>query len=113
MASAPASSFHYTPAAEGCQIGRGPEECGKQAIRRFAPNTEAWSHDARRAAWRTPAEIKDVFRNASFVGRNRVVFNVKGNDYRVVVAIHYAHGIAYIRFVGTHQEYERIDAASV
>jgi len=73
----------------------------------------AWHHDARRAAWRTPAEIKDVFRNASFVGRNRVVFNVKGNDYRVVVAIHYAHGIAYIRFVGTHQEYERIDAASV
>ena len=73
----------------------------------------AWCHDARRAAWRTPAEIKDVFRNASFVGRNRVVFNVKGNDYRVVVAIHYAHGIVYVRFVGTHQDYERIDAGTI
>jgi mRNA interferase HigB len=73
----------------------------------------AWYHDARRAAWRTPAEIKDVYRNASFVGRNRVVFNIKGKDYRVVVAIHYPHGIVYVRFVGTHQDYERIDAGTI
>jgi len=73
----------------------------------------AWYHDARRAAWRTPAEIKDVYRNASFVGRNRVVFNIKGDDYRVVVAIHYPHGIVYVRFVGTHQDYERIDAGTI
>jgi len=74
---------------------------------------QAWYHDARRAVWRTPAEIKDVYRNASFVGRSRVVFNIKGNDYRLVVAIHYPHGIIYVRFVGTHQEYERIDAGTI
>ena len=60
------------------------------------------------------ADIKSVYRNASFVGNNRVVFNVKGNDYRLVVAIQYQiDGIVYIRFVGTHQEYDRINAATV
>ena len=73
----------------------------------------AWYFDVKRATWHTPADIKDVYRNASFVGHNRVVFNVKGNDYRLIVMVQYQAGIVYIRFVGTHQDYDRIDAATV
>lgn len=58
-------------------------------------------------------DIKTVFRNASFVGNDMVVFNLKGNTYRLVVSISYEHGIVFIRFLGTHQEYDRIDAAKV
>jgi mRNA interferase HigB len=74
---------------------------------------QAWYPDARRAVWRTPADIKSVYRNASFVGNNRVVFNIKGNQYRLVVAVQYEHGIVYIRFVGTHEEYDEIDVAAI
>ena len=73
----------------------------------------AWYDDARRANWRAPGDIKAIYRNASFLGNNRVVFNIKGNAYRLVVAINYAAGIAYIRFVGTHAEYDRIDAQTI
>ena len=74
---------------------------------------QAWYHDARRSAWRSPADIKAVYRNASIVANNRVVFNIKGNQYRLVVAVNYKFGIVYIRFVGTHQEYDRIDVTTV
>ncbi len=73
----------------------------------------AWHHDAQQSVWRTPAEIKRVYRNASITGSNRVVFNIKGNTYRLVVAVQYEHGIVYIRFVGTHEEYDRIDVTRV
>lgn len=74
---------------------------------------QAWYADAKRAAWKAPADIKDVYRNASFVANNRVMFNIKGNRYRLVVAMQYEHGIVYTRFVGTHREYDRIDAATI
>lgn len=77
------------------------------------PALQAWYHDVKQAAWRTPADIKSVYRSASLVGNNRVVFNVKGNEYRLVVAVQYQLGIVYIRFVGTHQDYDRVDAATV
>jgi len=63
--------------------------------------------------WESPAEIKAVYSNVSFVADNRVVFNIKGNRYRLIVAVQYKHGIVFIRFVGTHHEYDRIDAATV
>ena len=74
---------------------------------------QAWYDDTQRAQWRTPADIKNVYRNASFIGNNRVIFNIKGNDYRLVVAINYRQGIVYIRFVGSHQAYDRIDASTI
>jgi mRNA interferase HigB len=77
------------------------------------PALQAWYHDVKQVTWRTPADIKSVYRNASFVGNNRVVFNVKGNDYRLVVAVQYQLGIVYIRFVGTHQDYDRVNPAKV
>lgn len=74
---------------------------------------KAWYNDAKHAEWKNPADIKTVYRNASFAGNDRVVFNLKGNSYRLVVAIRYEYGIVFIRFVGTHQEYDRIEAAKV
>ena len=74
---------------------------------------QAWHAEASRANWKSPAAIKEVHRNASFLANNRVVFNIKGNDYRLVVKVHYNTGIMYIRFVGTHAEYDAIDAKEV
>jgi mRNA interferase HigB len=74
---------------------------------------QAWYEDARHATWESPAAIKAVYRNASIVANNRVVFNIKGNDYRLIIAINYRFGIGYIRFVGSHAEYDKVDAATV
>ena len=74
---------------------------------------QAWYHDVKRARWKRPADVKAVYRTASVVGNNRVVFNIKGNQYRIVVAVQYQFGIVYIRLVGTHREYDRIDATTI
>jgi mRNA interferase HigB len=74
---------------------------------------QAWYADVKSAMWESPADIKKTYHNASLVANNRIVFNIKGNRYRLVVAIQYEVGIVYIRFVGTHQEYNRIDAATI
>lgn len=73
----------------------------------------AWFADASRAEWKTPRDIKAAHRNTSFLGSNRVVFNIKGNDYRLIVVVHYNRGMMYVRFVGTHTEYDAIDAGKV
>lgn len=73
----------------------------------------AWYAQASRADWAAPAQIKAAYRNASFLANNRVVFNIKGNDFRLVVAVHYNRRMLFIRFVGTHQEYGRIDAQNI
>lgn len=74
---------------------------------------QAWYVNVKNADWKTPSDVKGAYRNASFVGNNRIVFNIKGNTYRLVVAMNYQYGIIYIRFIGTHQEYDRINAATV
>ncbi|MFJ2994570.1 type II toxin-antitoxin system HigB family toxin [Pandoraea sp. NPDC087047] len=73
----------------------------------------AWHEEARTAEWASPQNIKDRYASASFVGHNRVVFNIKGNAYRLIVAIAYRLGVVYIKFVDTHAEYDKIDAATV
>ena len=73
----------------------------------------AWFEDAIHAQWQTPQDIKQRYARASFVGGNRVVFNIKGNDYRVVAALAYRFAALYIKFVGTHAQYDAIDAATV
>lgn len=73
----------------------------------------AWYAAASRAQWTRPADIKDAYRSASFLANNRVVFNLKGNDYRLVAAVHYNRGMLYVRFIGTHGEYDRVDAARI
>ncbi|GIK72114.1 MAG: hypothetical protein BroJett021_11020 [Chloroflexota bacterium] len=68
---------------------------------------------ARRAQWQSPADVKADYRSASIVGNNRVVFNIKGNTYRLVVIAAYHQGRLFIRFVGTHAEYDSIDAETI
>ena len=73
----------------------------------------AWYAIVSRVRWASPADVKAAYRNASFLGGNRVIFIIKGNDYRLVVAMHYNRQIAYIRFIGTHHQYDRINANTV
>ena len=74
---------------------------------------KAWVRTISMAQWAAPADVKAQFRNASFVGSNRVVFNIGGNKYRLIVAIAHRMQIAYVKFIGTHAEYDRVDATTV
>ena len=73
----------------------------------------AWFHDVRVADWSGPADIRAVYAYASFLANNRVVFNIHGNHYRLIVTINYPYRVVYIRFVGSHAEYNRIDATII
>ncbi len=73
----------------------------------------AWYHEAKRANWRSGADIKEKYGSASILKNNRVVFNIGGNKYRLVVKINYQAHIIYIRFIGTHQEYDKINAEEI
>jgi len=94
----------------------------KGALQRYweAPGREdaeeplrAWFAEAKAAAWKAPADIKARYRSASFIAGNRVVFNIGGNKHRLVVHVNYGFGIVLIKFVGSHAEYDKIDAATV
>ena len=92
----------------------------RKALRDFwqtHPNAEqplrAWYEEARTAAWHTPADIKAQYRTASLLGCNRVVFNIAGNKYRLIVVVRYRIQRVYVRFVGTHRQYDRINVLEV
>lgn len=74
---------------------------------------KAWLAEAKKAEWRSPQDIKALYRNASFLGDNRVVFDIAGNKYRLVVHVQYRLGIVLTKFVGTHQEYDKINAKTI
>jgi len=74
---------------------------------------DAWFHEAERAIWQNSADIKRSYATASIVSADRVVFNIKGNDYRLVAAIDYASQIVFVKWIGSHAEYDRIDARTV
>ena len=83
----------------GCADARGP--------------LHSWYVEAVKATWRTPQDIKDQYASASICGNNRVVFNVGGNKYRLVVEIKYQASIVWVKFVGAHAQYDRIDVETV
>lgn len=72
-----------------------------------------WYRHTLKADWASPADVKAEFRNASILRDGRVVFNIAGNKYRVVVWINYAYRVVYVRFIGTHAEYDEIDAQTI
>jgi mRNA interferase HigB len=74
---------------------------------------DAWFDEARRARWRSTADVKRLYATASVVSSERIVFNIKGNDYRLVAAIDFEKGIVWIKWIGTHRDYDRIDVAKV
>lgn len=73
----------------------------------------AWIDEAQKADWSSPADIKEQYRHASILKVSRVVFNIKGNDYRLIAAIAYPQKLIFIKFIGTHREYDAIDANTV
>jgi len=74
---------------------------------------EAWYQEVKMANWKNPQDIKNQFRNASVLKRGRIVFNICGNKYRLIVKIHFETQIIYIRFVGTHKEYDDVNAEEI
>jgi mRNA interferase HigB len=74
---------------------------------------ELWYHDVKSVQWQNSSDIKKRYASASFLSGNRVVFNIKGNNLRIVVVVKYTIGFVYIRFIGTHAEYDKIDAGSI
>jgi mRNA interferase HigB len=74
---------------------------------------EAWHKEAIGANWGKPNDIKEQYRSASIVGNNRIVFNICGNKYRLIVKINYHASVVYIRFVGTHEQYDKINAEEI
>jgi len=74
---------------------------------------DAWFYEAKQARWKNSADVKERYANASIVGAERVVFNIKGNDYRLVTAIDYRRGIVFIKWIGAHKDYDKIDVRTV
>lgn len=74
---------------------------------------QAWFREAKVASWKSFADIKKRYRSADCLPGDRVVFDIKGNHYRMVVRIHYNAGRVYVRFIGTHAEYDKINAETI
>jgi mRNA interferase HigB len=74
---------------------------------------KSWYEEAKNANWQNSQDIKALYRNASFVGNNRVVFNIHGNKYRLIVSVKYKFAMVYVRFVGSHAEYDKVDATTI
>jgi len=74
---------------------------------------KAWYDEASKANWKTPNDIKALYKNSSILKDSRVVFNIHGNKYRLIVKINYSFSAIYIRFIGTHKQYNKINANEV
>jgi mRNA interferase HigB len=74
---------------------------------------KTWYYEASHIDWQSPVDVKSTHGNASIIANNRVVFNIKGNTYRLIVAIRYDIGIIFIRFIGTHAEYDKVNAETI
>jgi mRNA interferase HigB len=74
---------------------------------------ESWHAETRKAQWQAPDDIKKGYSTASFLKDNRVVFNIKGNDYRLIVHVDYKRYIVRVKFIGTHADYDKINAEEI
>jgi mRNA interferase HigB len=74
---------------------------------------DAWFNEARKAQWTSTADIRRLYATASVISADRIVFNIKGNDYRLVVSVDFEKGIVWIKWIGTHRDYDRIDVREV
>ena len=86
---------------------------GDRGIRAARSQYDVWLAITRRARWSSPEDVKVSHPRASILKGGRVVFNIKGNDYRLIAAIQYQAGVLVIRFFGSHAEYDRVDAETV
>lgn len=86
---------------------------GRKDQRAVRAAVDAWYAEVTRAAWRNSTDVKRLYATASIVGADRIIFNIKGNDYRLVVSVDYEKAIVWIKWIGTHQQYDRIDVAEI
>jgi mRNA interferase HigB len=89
------------------------DRAGHRGIKAARSQYDAWLAIAVGAQWRSPEDVKASYPKASILKGGRVVFNIKGNDYRLIARVQYQAGVLAIRFFGTHAEYDRIDAETV
>jgi mRNA interferase HigB len=92
----------------------------RKALREFSDTyptaksaLDAWYHEVKRVEWRSPSDVLKLFPKARIIGKSRVIFNINNNRYRLVVKVNYASKTVFIRFVGTHKEYDRINVEEV
>ena len=74
---------------------------------------KSWFNEVSKTEWNNPNELKNEYPSASILEDNRIVFNIKGNNYRLIVKINYEYRIIWIRFIGTHGEYDKINATKI
>lgn len=74
---------------------------------------KSWFQETSNAGWKTPNDVKKEYPSASILNNNRIVFNIKGNNYRLIARINYNHQMIWIRFIGTHAEYDKINANEI
>src|ERR1700731_154306 len=86
---------------------------GHRGIKAARAQYDAWRAIAENAQWKTPQDVKKAHPKASILKGGRVVFNIKANDYRLIALVQYAAGVLMIRYFGSHEEYDRVDAESV
>ena len=86
---------------------------GQREQRAVKGALDAWFHEVDKADWVNSADVKKSYANASIVGSDRVVFNIKGNDYRLITAVDYRRKIVFIKWLGTHAAYDKVDVRTV
>lgn len=86
---------------------------GHRGIKAARAQYDAWRAIVEKAQWKRPEGVKKAHPKASILKGSRVVFNIKGNDYRLIAIVQYAHGVLMIRFFGSHEDYDKVDAESV
>jgi mRNA interferase HigB len=86
---------------------------GQREQRAVKTALDAWFHEVGKADWTSSADVKKSYANANVVGSDRVVFNVKGNSYRLIAAVDYRRKIVFIKWLGTHAAYDKVDARTV
>jgi mRNA interferase HigB len=89
------------------------ERGGHRGIKAARAQYDAWRAIAESAQWKTPQDVKKAHPKASILKSGRVVFNIKANDYRLITVVQYVNGVMMIRFFGSHEEYDKIDAETV
>lgn len=89
------------------------DHCKKSRYRSAQGSLKAWIYELRHSSWENANELKAKYRNASIISSKRAVFNIKGNDFRLIVHIEYRLKIVFIVWFGTHEEYDKIDARTV
>lgn len=85
----------------------------KEKYKDSEQSLKTWFYEVKKEQWKVPNDIKKKYKSVSIISNNRAIFNIKGNKYRLIVAIKYDFQIIYIRFIGTHMEYDKIDAKNI